>query len=76
MESSPSLNFENDIVPIFKARCNPCHFPGGKMYERLPFDQASIIIQHSEGILKRIKEESEAKRIRVFVKENSVQKNL
>ena len=70
-----NVSFENDIVPIMKGNCNPCHFPGGKLYEKLPFDQASVIIDHSEGILKRIKNEEEVKMIRLFVEQNTAQAN-
>src|SRR5262245_10825489 len=35
--------FETKVRPILEARCTPCHFPGGKMYGRLPFDQPGTI---------------------------------
>jgi hypothetical protein len=66
-----ALAFDKDVKPIFEQHCNPCHFPGGKMYERLPFDQATTIINHEEGILKRIKDSVEVKTIREFVEQNS-----
>jgi hypothetical protein len=55
------------VKPIFEKHCNPCHFPGGKMYDKLPFDQATTIINHEEGILRRIKEDAEVKTIKQFV---------
>jgi len=64
------INFEGDVKPIFEKHCNPCHFPGGKMYDKLPFDQASTIINHEEGILRRIKDAEEVKTIKQFVEEN------
>ncbi|HEV8200605.1 MAG TPA: M28 family metallopeptidase [Candidatus Polarisedimenticolia bacterium] len=30
--------FRQDVLPILEARCNPCHFPGGVMHGRLPFE--------------------------------------
>ena len=65
-----SLNFDIDIKPIFQKHCNPCHFPGGKLYDRLPFDRASTIIKNEKGILRRIKDTAEVKMIRQFVEEN------
>jgi len=69
--TASSANFDQDIKPIFEKHCNPCHFPGGKMYERLPFDQALTIIKNEQGILRRIKDTDEVKIIREFVEENS-----
>ena len=66
-----TLVFDKDVKPIFEQHCNPCHFPGGKMYDRLPFDQAMIIISQEEGILKRIKEPAEVNTIRQFVEQNA-----
>jgi hypothetical protein len=30
--------FQADVLPILEARCSPCHFPGGVMHGRLPFE--------------------------------------
>lgn len=65
-----ALNFDRDVKPIFAKHCNPCHFPGGKLYDRLPFDQASTIIKNEKGILRRISDTAEVKMIRQFVEEN------
>jgi N-acetylated-alpha-linked acidic dipeptidase len=32
------LEFARDVLPILEQRCTPCHFPGGVMHERLPFE--------------------------------------
>jgi len=69
--TAASLNFDRDVKPIFEKHCNPCHFPGGKLYDRLPFDQASTIIKNEMGILRRITDAGEVKRIKQFVAENS-----
>ena len=52
---SDSINFTTHVQPILVKRCSPCHFPGGKMYTRLPFDHDTTIINHGERILGRIK---------------------
>lgn len=70
LNPSQPVSFEANVLPILKNNCNPCHFPGGKMYDRLPFDKATTIINHSEGVLKRIKKEEDANMIRMFVSEN------
>lgn len=63
------VSFENEVLPILKSNCNPCHFTGGKMYATMPFDQATTITSHAEGILKRFKKESEAATISRFIEE-------
>lgn len=66
-----ALNFDRDIRPIFEKHCNPCHFPGGTLYERLPFDQGLTILKNAKGILPRITDTAEVKMILQFVDENS-----
>jgi hypothetical protein len=47
--------FSSTIRPILSAHCAPCHEPGGKMYDRLPFDRAEVVASNPEGVLKRLK---------------------
>lgn len=62
-----SISFSAQIQPILQQKCNPCHFPGGKMYEKMPFDQARTILEHPEGMLRRIKEGEEGRLMRAFL---------
>lgn len=64
-----TIHFTTHIQPILVSRCSPCHFTGGKMYERLPFDKDTTIINHSAGILRRIKDEKENALIKEFVQQ-------
>jgi hypothetical protein len=64
------IDFEKEIKPIFIKNCSPCHFPGGKMYERLPFDKDTTIVNHSASILKRIRNEEENALIKEFILQN------
>ena|SRR5215203_3118071 len=66
-DSSHPVIFKTDIQPVFVSHCSPCHFPGGKMYENLPFDKPETIVDHEAGILKRIKDEKETALIKEFV---------
>jgi len=52
-------SFAASVRPILLNHCAPCHEPGGKMYDRLPFDRAETIASHREGVLRRIKAEDE-----------------
>lgn len=30
--------FQQNILPLLKNNCTPCHFPEGKVYDQYPFD--------------------------------------
>jgi hypothetical protein len=68
-----TIQFASQIQPILVNRCSPCHFPGGKMYERLPFDIPETILNLKERLLKRIKDEKENSLITAFIDENKKQ---
>ena len=61
------IDFEKKVKPIFVKNCSPCHFTGGKMYEKLPFDKDTTILNHHQAILKRIKNEEDNAIIKSFV---------
>jgi hypothetical protein len=60
-------DFDSEIKPIFQARCQPCHFPGGKVYDKLPFDKPETITKLGPKIFTRIKDEKEQRLIREFL---------
>ena len=64
-----TIQFARQIQPILVKHCSPCHFTGGKMYERMPFDKDTTIINHEAGILRRIKGE-ETLIIKTFIDQN------
>lgn len=64
-----TIQFTSDIQPILVKNCSPCHFPGGKMYARLPFDKDTTIINHQAGVLRRIKGD-ENTIIKTFIQQN------
>lgn len=66
-----TIDFTNQVKPIMIKNCSPCHFPGGKMYERMPFDQDTTIINHDKGILKRIKGEENVL-LKTFIEKNKI----
>ena len=66
-----TIHFTSQIQPILVKNCSPCHFTGGKMYERMPFDKDTTIINHETGILKRIKGEENIL-IKTFIEQNKI----
>jgi hypothetical protein len=62
-------DFDGEIEPIFQARCQPCHFPGGKVYDKMPFDKAETITRLGTKLFTRIKDEKEQQKIREFLEQ-------
>ena len=63
-----AVSFEADVAPILQRKCTPCHYPGGKMYAKLPFDRPETIVKLGERLFTRIKDEAEREKIRRFLK--------
>ena len=61
------VDFARDVRPILEKRCQPCHFTGGKMYDKLPFDRAETIDKLGTKLFTRIKKEEEQAVIRGFL---------
>jgi cytochrome c5 len=66
-----AADFAHDVRPILEKHCQPCHFEGGKMYERLPFDRAETIQRLGTKLFTRIKAEDEQAVIRRFLAQGS-----
>jgi hypothetical protein len=66
---SKPVNFEKEIQPILAAKCQPCHFPGGVMYEKRPFDKRATIVSLGEKLFTRLKDEKQRALIRAFLAE-------
>jgi len=60
-------DFNTEIKPILQARCQPCHFQGGQVYARLPFDKPETINRLGTKLFTRIKDEKERALIREFL---------
>ena len=65
------VDFATQIQPLLQSRCQPCHFPGGKMYERLPFDRPATLRKLGEKVFTRIKAEDEQALIRAFLAQSA-----
>jgi len=65
--ASPRVDFAQAVRPILESRCQPCHFEGGRMYARLPFDRAETIRTLGDRLFTRIKTEDEQALIRRFL---------
>ena len=61
------MDFATQVRPIFEAKCQPCHFSGGTMYRRLPFDRPETIKTLGTKLFTRIKDENDRRLIRDFL---------
>jgi len=61
------IDFATHVEPILKAKCQPCHFSGGKVYDKLPFDRPDTIKTLGTKLFTRIHDENERKIIREFL---------
>lgn len=68
-ERGPDARFAAEIRPLLEERCAPCHFAGGKMYERLPFDRPETIQSLGDELLTRIKADDERELILAFLRD-------
>jgi len=59
--------FASDIRPILQSSCQPCHFQGGQMYGRLPFDKPETITKLGTKLFTRIKNEDQQRVIKEFL---------
>jgi hypothetical protein len=68
-DSKSRVDFEAQIKPILQSKCMPCHFTGGTMYERLPFDRAETIKKLGTKLFTRIQDENHRRLIREFLEQ-------
>lgn len=61
------VDFNTQIRPLLESRCTPCHFAGGKVYERMPFDRPETIKRLGTKLFTRLKDENEQRLIREFL---------
>ena len=64
--------FAEGVRPVLERRCTPCHFPGGKMYDRLPFDDPGTVRRLGEKLFTRIREPAEVETFRRFLAAEAV----
>ena len=66
---SGRVDFTSHILPVLQERCSPCHFPGGRMYDRLPFDQEGTILLLGTKLFTRLREPLDQELIRAYLEQ-------
>ena len=70
-KAKDTASFLQEIEPILVKNCSPCHFPGGKVYTKMPFDAALTIIGlKKDRVLMRIKDEAQKDLVRKYIEQN------
>ncbi len=69
-----TINFTTQIQPILQKKCAPCHFPGGQLYEKMPFDKGATIIAHERGMYKRITDKNEQAVFKKYIQQHTASK--
>lgn len=64
---TPPVSFDTQIRPVLEKRCQPCHFTGGKMYAKLPFDRPQTIRSLGEKMFTRIRDPKEQALLQAFL---------
>lgn len=59
--------FTASLRPILEARCQPCHFEGGKVYAKLPFDRPETMRILGAKIFTRITDPNEKAIFQAFL---------
>jgi hypothetical protein len=61
------IDFDTQIKPMLESKCMPCHFNGGQMYDKLPFDKPATIEKLGTKLFTRIKEDDKRRLIEDFL---------
>lgn len=64
------VDFKASIQPIMEKKCSPCHFEGGVMHAKLPFDKPETIVKLGTKLFTRIKDEESRAPIRKFLSQH------
>ena len=51
--------FRNNVLPLLQSNCNPCHFPNGKVYKKLPFDDYKTVASLGKKLNTRLKQKKQ-----------------
>jgi len=61
------IDFATQIRPLLQEKCSPCHFAGGRMYDRLPFDREETIRTLGKALFTRLRDPVDQELMRTFL---------
>ena len=69
VQAKPAIKGFEPVKQMLSTNCSPCHNPGGKMYERLPFDNPEIVRTHGMPISGRLNKPEDKKLLEDWLSE-------
>ena len=51
--------FHGNVLPLLQSNCKPCHFPGGKVFKKLPFDDYKTVASLGKKLNTRLKKQEQ-----------------
>ena len=69
MGTTGRVDFEAQVLPLLQQKCSPCHFQGGRMYGRLPFDQEGTIRVLGTQMFSRLRDPLDQELIRTWLEQ-------
>jgi len=63
------VDFEAQVLPLLHEKCSPCHFQGGRMYGRLPFDQEGTIRVLGTQMFSRLRDPLDQELVRTWLEQ-------
>ncbi|MCI0707587.1 MAG: hypothetical protein L0Y80_08910 [Ignavibacteriae bacterium] len=68
------VTFGQQIAPLLKTNCSPCHFEGGQVYGRYPFDDYVTVKKLGEQLNTRLKEKGQKSLVTDWLKSGAREK--
>ncbi len=70
----PNVTFQQNILPLLKTKCTPCHFEGGKVYDRLPFDDYQTVYTLRSRLNTRLKTKGQQSLVNRWIQSGAKEK--
>ena len=67
------VSFKSGVAPLLVKNCQPCHFPGGKVFAKLPFEDYLTVKKLGLKLNTRFKEKEQQTLVKAWVKSGSPQ---
>ena len=68
-QSQARSTFTGQVRPLLQGKCMPCHFEGGTMYAKLPFDRPATVRALGVKLFTRIKDPKDRRILQAFLDE-------
>lgn len=59
LPAAEHYSYRGHILPILQAKCQPCHFEGGKVYGKLPFTDSAVVAKLGARLNTRLKDSTD-----------------